>query len=334
VRGVREGWSTLLREGRVEAGWHLRQIYPDAPCTLYAGIHRPGAIPGLILEVAVREVVPGLVLPRSNGFTVEPSLVGSSSSGRARYILSLSDPAYEVVFGVLCGDVVEVAASADSPGDALERWINRLHVWQDFMARFGPGGLSEAAVLGLIGELLVLQEDLVPALGARAALDTWSGPHGEPNDFALPGGFLEVKATARQAPEVIEISNASQLDDSRGALLLVLLTFTRDPAGRTLPQFVSGLRDTFLSVAPDRVPGYERLLMAAGYVDAQAELYSTAYRLDRYDLFRVTEDFPRIRKPELMPGIRDCRYSIEIRTCRPWRAPRTAVSELLEGNHE
>ncbi|WP_163613932.1 PD-(D/E)XK motif protein, partial [Klebsiella variicola] len=69
-------------------------------------------------------------------------------------------------------------------------------------------------------ELIFLRDELAPRVGLGAAVAMWAGPSGEPNDFALPGGFVEIKATTRQAPELIDIANADQLDDSRGRILL------------------------------------------------------------------------------------------------------------------
>lgn len=328
---VTDAWAALVEEGRQEKGWHVRRVHPEAACELLAGIRQPGNTPGLIFELSLEDVPPGLVLPRSDGFAVEPVLLGGVQAGRVRYALTLVDLSYKTVFAVLCEDVAVAAASASSPRQALRDWTGRLHVWQAFMALHGASGLSQAAVLGLIGELLILRDELIPCAGVRAALELWTGPRGEPNDFALPGGFLEVKSTSRQSPEVMEIANVAQLDDSRGSILLAHVRLRPDPGGLTLPQLVREIRSTVVEQAAERVVYFHDLLMAAGYVEAQADLYGSGYTPDRTDFFRVEGDFPRVTREELRLGVRNCSYSIDVEACRPFATASTALTEMIGG---
>jgi hypothetical protein len=331
VSTIANAWATLVQEARQEKGWHVRRVHPEAACEIFAGTRQPGGTPGLILELATEDIPAGLVFPRSNGFLVEPLLTGGVQAGRVRFVLTLLDRSYEAVFAVLCEDVAGAAARAATPRQALRDWTGRLHVWQAFLAVHGAGGMSEQAVVGLLGELLVLRDELIPRIGTHAALGLWTGPRGEPNDFALHGGFLEVKSTARQAPEVVEIANLAQLDDTRGPILLVHVRLRPDPQGLTLSQMVQVLREMVVRHAADRLTEYHDLLMGAGYVDAQADLYRTAYALEYMECFRVGGDFPRVKKIDLRMGVRNCSYSIELEMCRQFPATSSAIQELLGG---
>lgn len=325
---VTDAWQTLAQEQRREPGWHVRRIYPEASCEIFAGLRQPGAYSGLLLELPVEDVPAGLVLPRSSGFAVEPVVLTTRSERHVRYALTLSDGSYENVFAVLCDDVAATAARADSAQTALRDWITRLHVWQAFMAKHGPGGMPESAVLGLTGELLIIRDRLIPLIGVRATLDAWSGPFGEPNDFALRRGFLEVKTTSRQAPEVLEIANSSQLDDSRGAILLVHVRLRSSPDGLTLPQLVAHVRSSIVAGAPDRVSDFDNLLMAVGYVPAQAELYRAAYAHERSDVFTVASHFPRFRRSDVPAGVRNCTYTIELAACMAFLTNWSALAAI------
>lgn len=331
MNAVADAWATLEREDRREQGWHVRRVYPAASCQMLAGLHQPDGIPGLLLEVPVDQVPPELALPRSNGFVVEPVLLGGSHSGRVRFALALTEPSYQVVFTVLCEDVAIAAAEAPSSRSALRDWTGRLHVWQAFMARHGAGGLSETAELGLLGELLVIRDELTPRVGLAGALDIWTGPRGEPNDFALSGGFLEIKTTSRQAPEFLDIANADQLDERRGRILVGHLRMRPDADGMTLPLLASEVRSLLARDAPNRLVDFEDLLMAVGYVEAQADLYTRAYRHDRTDLFDVTGDFPRLARSELRAGIRSCSYTIELAACAPFAVVPALLDEMVGG---
>jgi hypothetical protein len=245
-----------------------------------------------------------------------------------RFALTLSDRSYATVFGVLCEDVAAAAARAGTSKGALRDWTGRLHVWQAFMARHGPGGLSESAVLGLMGELFLLRDELIPLIGVRSAVEVWSGPLGEPNDFSLPNGFLEVKTTSRQAPETLEIANTAQLDDTRGRILLAHMRLRPNPTGTTLPQLVSEVRVAIIEQAPDRLADYDNLLMSVGYVHAQSEIYTVTYSHDRTDLYAVEGEFPRLKPSAVPAGVRNCSYTIDLVACGPFLAKWSALADL------
>lgn len=328
MTAVSDAWQALEQERRREPGWHVRRIYPEAACEIFAGIRQPGSYSGLLLELPVEDVPAELILPRSTSFVVEPILLTNRSDRHVRYALTLSDRSYSNVFSVLCEDVAATAAHAQSARGALREGVTRLHVWQAFMAKHGPGGMSESAVLGLIGELLLIRDQLIPLIGVRAAIDAWSGPFGEPNDFALRGGFLEVKTTSRQVPEVLEIANSSQLDDTRGDILLVHVRLRSRPGGITLPQLVADVRSSVVGEAPDRVSEFDNLLMTVGYVPAQAELYTAAYTHERSDLFTVAGQFPRLRRSDVPAGVRNCTYTVELDACLPFLSTWAALAAI------
>jgi hypothetical protein len=330
MTAVAEAWAALEAERRQEVGWHVRRVHPAAPCEVLAGMRRPDGIPGLLLEVPIDQVPPDLALPRSNGFTVETVLLGSGRDSVVRYSLALTDRSYGAVFTVLCEDVAEAAAKAPTPRAAVRNWTGRLQIWQAFMARHGSGGLADAAVTGLVGELIFLQNELAPRVGLCTAIVMWAGPHGEPNDFALPGGFVEIKATTRQAPELIDISNADQLDDSRGQILLGHVRLRLEGGGSTLPQLITGLRQRLAGEAPQWLADFDGRLLAAGYLSAHDDLYIRGYRCDRIDLFNVAGAFPRLTRADLGAGIRTCSYTIELAACAPFAVEPVVLHAMTE----
>lgn len=321
-------WDALLREGRREPGWHLRQIHIESPCEIFVGLCQPGNIKGLILETSVEAVPNDIDLPRSRGFQVDPQLLGTRQDGRVRFALALTDPTYQGVFAVLCDHVAEAAATASTARTALREWVRQLHIWQEFMARHGPDGLSDDAALGLFGELIILRDELFPRLGLDAAIIAWAGPRGEPNDFELPGGCLEVKATSRQAPSTLQISNLDQLDDHRSRILLANVRLRPDPAGSTLPDLVAELRGRLSDSRRQTLADFNARLIAAGYVDLHANLYQIPWMTDRIDLYVVKDGFPRLTRRNVHEGIRNCTYSVAIADCAPYVATDIDLDDL------
>lgn len=326
---VEEAWGALRLEGRAEPGWHVRRIHGDAPCEILAGVRQPDGLPGLLLEVDVGDIPSGLTFPQSRGFVVDPLLL-DGGAGRARFALMLADRAYQAVFTVLCEDTAAAASAAARPRQALRDWVGRLHVWQEFMARHGSDGLSDAAATGLYGELWFLRDRLAPRAGIEVSIDAWSGPLGEPNDFALPMGFVEVKTTTRQAPELIEISDLDQLDDRRGPILLAHLRLQSSPQGESLAQLVSSVRAAAATTGADRLRRLNDLLLAAGYLDAHADQYGRTWHVAGVDLFSVADGFPRLRRDDTRPGVRSCRYSIEVGACSAHTVGAQALDALIQ----
>jgi len=330
MTGVEEAWRALRLEGRTEPGWHVRRIHGNAPCEILAGVRQPDALPGLLLEVDVGDIPSGLTFPQSRGFVIDPVLLDGGAVGRARFALALADRAYEAVFTVLCEDTAAAASKAARPRQALRDWVGRLHVWQEFMARHGSDGLTDAAATGLYGELWFLRDRLAPRVGIEASIDAWSGPLGEPNDFALPMGFVEVKTTTRQAPELIEISDLDQLDDRRGRILLAHLRLQSSPQGESLTQLVSSVRAAAATAGADRLGRLNDLLLAAGYLDAHADQYGRTWQVNGVDLFSVVDGFPRLRRDDTRPGVRSCRYAIEVATCSAHTVGAQALHALIQ----
>lgn len=323
-------WCALRGEARPESGWHLRRIYVAAPCEIFAGVRQPGDIQGLILEAPADAVPADIDLPRSRGFSLDAQLIGDGYDRRVRFTLALIDRAYGSVFAVLCDHVAEAARAAPNARMALREWIRQLHVWQEFMARHGPDGLSDQAMLGLFGELTILRDRLAPLIGVDAAIMAWAGPRGEPNDFELVGGCLEVKATSRQAPSLIQISNLDQLDDHRCTILLAIIRLRLDAEGASLPELISDLRGRMGDDQGRLLAEFNARLIAAGYVDVHANLYLTTWKTDRIDLYSIRDNFPRLTRRDVPGGVRDCSYSVTIVDCAPYLTT-DADLDLLAG---
>ncbi|BCW88252.1 hypothetical protein sos41_13910 [Alphaproteobacteria bacterium SO-S41] len=323
-------WELLQLEARTEAGWHLRRILPTSPCEIFAALHQPDGTPGLVLEVSPLSFGSYPEIPVAVGFRLVSQLIGHSRNGRVRVILSLADPAYSAVFSVLCMDCAECLANEIDERSALARFVGRLLVWQEFMERRGTGGLPEKAALGLMGELVVLADLIAPKVGWSRAVRSWSGPDGEVNDFCLDRLFLEVKATTRQVTKAIEISNADQLDPSRGNILLAHASFQPTDQGETLPSLVDRIRQRLAIEALTELPVFTERLLKVGYLDADRDLYSDCFRLRKLDLYNVSGSFPHLSRNDLRDGVLECSYSLSLDACECWRTSPDDIVGLRE----
>ena len=96
--------------------------------------------------------------------------------------------------------------------DALVKLKIVLSEYLEFFAQRRNLILSEQSQLGLLGELIVLEEIFAHVSDSSRAISAWQGPMGKPQDFAFRSSFgLEVKCRLGLDNSVV-ISNEQQLD--------------------------------------------------------------------------------------------------------------------------
>jgi hypothetical protein len=325
-------WKDLAEERPQRPGWHARRIFPDGRFDIRAAILQPGVTPALLIEVASSAVPPDVEYPSSRGFELFPELVIPGPNGRVRLCLLLSDRAYREVFEVLCQDVTETVIRVSSEPGAVQSVLSRLRIWQGFMKKYGPEGLSPEEQAGLFAELSFLKDNVVGQLPASAAIESWKGPTGGVQDFQLPGCSAEVKSTTILPVANIKISSLSQLDVAR-VERLILCHMTLDAGGAfglTLPEAVRDLRSILGAEDESAVIRFNDCLMEAGYLDIHEELYAgRRYVIRELHYFEVAGDFPRIRASEVRRGVVCGAYGIQFSACLPFEVDASRVRSLM-----
>jgi hypothetical protein len=99
--------------------------------------------------------------------------------------------------------------------------------------------------------------------------------------------------------------------------VVTLATLTGQGEGFTAPQLMSETRDSLGRLGSERtVLEFESRLAAVGYQD---ELNGgVEFRLDGIQYFNVRDDFPRIRRSELLDGVVEAGYDISLTACMPY----------------
>jgi hypothetical protein len=207
---IEEPWTSLRREA-VEA---QRRVDVAHPLDLYADFEQPDR-PGLILFCDERPND----APPLKAIGIDRR---RRQDGRWSMRVFLEEPRVLPVFAELCRDIIEYTRQAVRRGQPSGLVLARIERWRSLMQ---PRlvGLSAAQLRGLIGELLVLDRELLPILEPDEAVSAWTGPLGTSQDFRLPDGRkLEVKAVERQADRV-QINGLDQLDGGNDPLQLVVV---------------------------------------------------------------------------------------------------------------
>lgn len=334
---VDEIWRVLIQEvGEISSGYLTRRILPEVNYDVYLAIERPQDVCSLILSFHSNYLRDRIPLPAARSFEVRRVVFPNNPPDYLTIQLVLTDPQYKDIFVTLVQDIVDHISSIVSEREAFEAFIVRLRRWQTFLEKHGNEGLSDIAQRGLFGELWCLKYLLLPRVGLQQGVYSWTGPEGAPQDFQLEGCNIEVKTTITKQPQKLEIASERQLDDTGIANLILLhisLSISREQ-GIKLPALVDEIR-TALSSAPLVKAEFDTLLFEVGYLDVHAALYMTkGYVVRECDYYKVENGFPRITEAELLNGVGDVRYSINISACQNFLIKEETVISLIGVNYE
>ncbi|PWL69744.1 MAG: hypothetical protein DBY30_00230 [Verrucomicrobia bacterium] len=227
-------------------------------------------------------------------------------------MFSLRDARYEDMFDCFCKDIIsssDIQAVADR--NAYAFFVNRYNKWAALFEKAPNDILSPSVIKGLIGEILVLKNILIPQLGEVSALEAWMGPLLSPKDFIFEKSWVEVK-TISSPVESIQISSIEQLDSTNdGQIVIVRL----DSSNLADPDSISinGLFDEMVGLLQNPVARnlFEEKLLVIGYCFNR--LYDNVrFSFKKMELYKVTPDFPAIKRESIPPAILQAEYNISI----------------------
>jgi hypothetical protein len=262
------------------------------------------AAQNLHLLIPVQRPPKGRMPPDLNGMRVRHQKLETGE------VLDLTaSSAHEQFFNPVCQDVIEAVLDGRDPWRAVDLIIrNWRSAWQ---ATRAP--MEKITQVGLFGELYVLQNVLIPFLGAPA-IDLWSGPLAERHDFVTDRLHIEVKTTRKSRHEH-EISRLDQLytpGDSR--LLLVSIQLEESLAGQ---QSLATLFDNINELLRPTPAALDLFAQHMADLDWSEDMRNSADLL-RFNVrdalvYIVDEEFPRIPQDFKPPsGVIAIRYTVDL----------------------
>ena len=299
LEALHDAWNELAEITPVSRQYRSRLLSTEVSLEIRAGMRAADDAPCLILPFR---------LPPQALFELGGMRLSSIPDDTGPLlILSLEDSARRDLFSTICADVVTTAARADR-GHALDHFLDRLDAWRQFL-RDHQDGLSRAETIGLIGEVLVLQQLLKRDM---RSLSTWESPTDGLHDFQISGHALEVK-TGLGPSSTISISKLDQLDTSGlHRLDLLHVRLIESPDGRCLGDIVVETS----ALMPDDTArnALGNALLRRGLLPND-DFARNAPRIElrTIDAYAITEGFPRLIRSELPLAIAEASYSLEIR---------------------
>jgi hypothetical protein len=226
------------------------------------------------------------------------------------FSLTSSSDSSKDMFKYIFRDIIKAIDFSQSEKKALETLCHRYEHWQQLLSKV-PDSFGPLKQQGLMAELLVLKEDLIPKYGVSEALEMWQGPKGGKQDFILLDSWLEVKSTILGKRD-IRISSLEQLDSdiSEGELVVVTVqeSNVHDSKAISLTMVIDEIdaninEDLLLNK-------FRENLLLVGYGSSQAdEVY---FRIISKDYFSVTDGFPKIKRNDISTAITSVSYNLNL----------------------
>lgn len=310
MNSVKALWSAL--SAGPDSSGTFRRVDEDHPLDLFAGFDLDG---GRVLMLVTDQAPPELPVPG----LIEVSLT-QRNDGRFNLLFRLGRPEYQELFGRLCQDLVESSRDSD-PRNGTSVLLLRLDRWKRLLESGPLQGLSDLQLRGLFGELWFLRTVAIPLVYPLAAVQSWKGPLGAPQDFQLLDGLVEIK-TILPGGHRVSISSAEQLEHGDAPMQLGVLVV--DPTqGISVPTLINEIRLQLDS--PSTMTEFELRLAEVGY-DSRPAYDRLQFTVTSERYYVVDESFPSLKVSTLPSGISNLTYDLDLLQCGSYRSQYTHVA--------
>ncbi|MFZ6746480.1 PD-(D/E)XK motif protein [Undibacterium sp. JH2W] len=301
---LNDAWIDLLHVAPVARLYRTKLLSAEVSLNILVAVRATDNAPCLILQTSVAPHA----LFELGGMRFQ---LISDDTGTL-LVLSLEDDSRRDLFSTICADVV-AAASQEDDIEALDQFLARLDAWRQFL-RDCRSGLSRSDTIGLIGELLVLEQLL--SISSKH-LSTWQAPNDGLHDFHRDGHALEAKTSLGPASS-ITISKLDQLDTS-GLRRLDLLNvrLIEAPEGRSLQNIITTIAERLPDEGARRT--FKNALLRRGLMpDDNAALLTPKVELRTIVTYTVSQNFPRLVRMNLPIAITEASYTLDVRSLAPF----------------
>lgn len=209
-----------------------------------------------------------------------------------------------------CDDIIEQTRDIHEKTEGYQAVVNRFFMWKKTFIPGNKNLLTEPEIMGLIGELLFLKNDLSKRIGLADALRAWSGQELTHKDFSAGESWYEIK-TIHRGKASVKISSIEQLEsDNEGELIVYSLEKMSEAyKGITLNELVLDTMNLFETQeekedfwAKVSLHGYE----FNNYYD------SFVFEISNSTKYSVREGFPRLQKNLLPKAIIKASYELQL----------------------
>lgn len=231
--------------------------------------------------------------------------------GGDMYVLRFSLENSELLeyFCIFCQDLLESAAAIQEDDVAYKTLCVRYFAWKKL---FKPhsGKLTDAEIMGLMGELLFLKEQMIPQWGKAKAIEGWMGPEKTHKDFSTDNVWYEIKAIS-SGKETVHISSIEQLDGDGEGYLAVYCLEKMSPSFSGIK--LNALVTTILNILGNAMLREAFMSKLSLYnFDFSPEYDNFVYSIAGFSMYTVSESFPRLRRNIIPISISKVQYDLSL----------------------
>lgn len=220
-------------------------------------------------------------------------------------------------FCTFCQDLMDSVRVTSDDEAAYHTLRSRYYSWRQLF-RPDNAPMTEAEVMGLIGELIFLKDHMIPERGIDVALESWMGPEKTHKDFSDQQDWFEVKAISF-GKESVRISSVEQLDSDTDGTLIIYELEKMSPSfdGLKLNQLANSIIAS-LKNATQREKFMDKLQLFG--FDFSNEYDNLVYALRSEHTYKVdTNNFPRIHRAKLPDAITRVQYELLLTEIEPFK---------------
>ena len=257
------------------------------------------------------------ISPFSNLSEIEVSLFKDNSFPDSKFLLiQLLDRGDRVrdIFAAICGNIASTITSILTEREAIKHVISQMRKWQDLFSKKLKSTLSAQEQQGLFGELSFLLKLICTSMDKYNSIKYWVGPNMAPQDFQSELWAVEVKTISVSNFPNVSIHGELQLDETtiEKLFLYSLVVEIVSTDGKSLPELINETRK-ILSHDSNALNLFENKLIYYGYYDIDVDAYKERlYRIRKENYYLVQDEFPRIKKDDLLLGVSDVKYTITL----------------------
>ncbi|MFM1772995.1 MAG: hypothetical protein RLZZ71_2137 [Bacteroidota bacterium] len=302
---LKQKWSELS-ENVVTIGFRSLRISADCICELYLAVSKEGKR-CLILSLPSNKHLDFKGIQKENlsiEYFREKKLI----------VLQLNDSDFNDLFDDLILSLYHGIKSISQVDDYSNYFIQTFYRWSEFFEDKKSDLLSEEAIKGIIGELLVLKL-LITATDKpeiNFLLNAWTGLYDKGNDFELESKNIEVKT---KSPSEIDIRISSEfqleLAPGKGLELFVLSLLSDFTVGIHIGDLILEIKKLVQESSGDNTILWRAL----------GQKNITAKNVSLYDRYRfkpvnwisfncAADNFPKLSRSSIPEEISSLKYTL------------------------
>lgn len=246
--------------------------------------------------------------------------IGQRQDGRWSVSLSLMNDKYKDMFILFCGDIIESSRPIINREKSTKFVLKRYREWKAMLANSRSGLLSAEEIQGLLGEMYILDKELMERYGADKSAMSWTGPRAAHQDFILDDTWYEIK-TISSSKEEVKISSIEQLDcENEGYLVVVFVDKTSRTSVNAINLNLIYMKLLSRISDDDIKADFSNMLLKYGYYPRpEYEDVDYTFEVKGINHYLVTGSFPCFRRRSIPVDITKVDYFISLPAIRDYR---------------